>query len=142
MTAELIALAVVGVGYGLDRFGVLPQRRSTMYWRDRAESAEKAYVARDDEIIQLRQTRSLEPVIELVRDVAVQVAESARLNQETLGKLGAFNGTLRHIQEGMADTRSGLHDATEGLKLVTGLIAGALELPHQHHDPRPERPAA
>ena len=71
---------------------------------------------------QLELERTNEPVLELI-------AKVMELSQATLEKLASFNGSLKHIEASLGDTRDGLLTAAEGMKALTGTIAELHDLP-------------
>lgn len=124
MTPEFIALCIVGVVVGLDRFGVLDRfkKKSAVDAAGELAIAERTIERLREERNQARnerrrleQTRSLEPVLE-------QLSENAKLQAQVLDRLVHHNGSFRHMEESLSE----IH---EGLRLLTGFIAGLVELP-------------
>lgn len=117
MDATTIALLVAGLVFGLEKTGLLPMRRPSV-----ADANEElALASRTIERLtsernraagerdRLAKERSLEPILAAIHGVL-------ETQQQTLEKLANFNGSLRHVEEG-------LRDASEGMKALTGTIA-------------------
>lgn len=117
-----VALTGGVVFMALSQLGLLPERSTTSYWRDRAESAEVALASVSAANEQLRGERTNEPVLAVIASVLDRIEDSTRIQAETLERFVAFNGSLKHVEQG-------LRDATEGLKTVTGWIAELHDLP-------------
>lgn len=132
VNAAADAAIVVGlVVVGLDRFGLLDwikpksaaETAAELELADRTVKRLEAKVSqRDSELAELRLQRTNEPVLE-------RVAQVAEICAQTLSKLASFNGSLRHIEDGLGETRQGLHETVEAMKTLTGLIAELHDLP-------------
>lgn len=113
------ALLVVALVYGLDRFGYLPKRRTSS-----EAAAELDINARTidrlsvdlnharEQLLALEKTRSLEPVL-------TQLRQNAELQAQVLDRLVHHNGSFAHMERS-------LREISEGFKLMTGYIAGAV----------------
>lgn len=127
VTPEFFALCVVALVAGLDRFGLLDR------WKKKSAADAAAELAIAGETIRriraernqaievarkLEQTRSLEPVLE-------QLHANAELQAQVLDRLVHHNGSFAHMEEALSTMG-------EGLKLVTGFIAGVVDLPVKH----------
>jgi hypothetical protein len=142
--ATVIAIIIAAAILAFDRLGLL--ERFGLRKRSSTDAAAELSIA-EHTIARLRiernaarialqkleQTRSLEPVVELIATVA-------GICEQTLDKLGNFNGSLRHIEEGLAETREGLADTTEGIRTLVGLIAELHDLPVTQPGTRRRRP--
>jgi len=128
VSPDFVALCVIGAiilanNLGLlERLGVKPQAN--------AEAA--AEIAIKDQTIerlrternrareaatQLEATRSIEPVLE-------QLHANAALQKDVLDRLVHHNGSFAHMEASMKEL-------VESLKLLTGFIAGIVELPQK-----------
>lgn len=123
--AGSICIVLAAIATALDKFGLLPKRlgpadmqAEITFERTRGDKAEAELAAERTKTAQLERERSLEPVLQQLTAVADAVTASSESQQQTLEKLASFNGTLTYLEEG-------LRAATEGLKLVTGLVIGA-----------------
>jgi hypothetical protein len=116
------ALVIVAlISYVLRRFGILPMSPTEAASIARADRAEGELAKANQRIGELEQSKSLKPVLELLRD-------AAHANAQVLEKLAAFNGSLHRINVALAESQRGLHEATEAIKFVSGLVVGANEL--------------
>lgn len=116
-TATIVVAAAAVLA--LKQFGLLPELPSASFWRDRAETAETALKEMTEERDDLLATRTLEPILQMLETLAplLQLVQSvSETQQATLEKLASFNGSLRHVEDG-------LRDASEGMKALTGTIA-------------------
>jgi DNA-binding Xre family transcriptional regulator len=125
VTPEFVAAAVVAAIVMLDRYTTLLDR-----FKKKSASDAAAELAISEQTIsrlrdernkalraaqKLEQTRSLEPILE-------QLHANAELQASVLDRLIHHNGSFKHIEESLAEIR-------EGLRLMTGFIAGVVELP-------------
>jgi hypothetical protein len=115
----LIAFALLA--YLLRRLHILPMSPTEAASIARADRAENELAKANQRIGELEQSKSLKPVLELLRD-------AAHANAQVLEKLAAFNGSLHRINVALAESQRGLHEATEAIKFVSGLVVGANEL--------------
>lgn len=137
MTTVTAAVLVAGFAIlALRQLGWIPDPPSAAFWRERAETAEQALKAVTEERDDLVATRTLEPILqmlgptlELLKHVSETQQATMTMQQQTLEKLAQFNGSLGHVEDG-------LRDATDGMKVMTGLIAELHGLPV--HPPRKE----
>jgi hypothetical protein len=106
------ALAFVALLYALDRFGYLPKKKTP------ADSVAELEI-RDMKIERLEteiaEWKANKPLLELLK----QIAET---NSHVMDRLVHHNGSFKHMEES-------LREIGEGLKLITGFIAGVLEIP-------------
>lgn len=124
MSPDFFALVLVAAVYGLDRFGLL-DRWKTKSSADAAAELAIANRAIDrlrhernqarDHAGKLEATRSLEPVL-------AQLEANAQLQKDVLERLVHHNGSFAHME-------SSMKELVESLKLLTGFIAGVVELP-------------
>lgn len=132
MSTTIIAV-IVGVFVVLDRIGLLDRLKIT---RPSSSAAIDELAVSDRQVIRLRTElseakeradklaleRTNEPVLKLLERVLRLDERVAGICEQTLTKLSSFNGSLKHIEEGLAD-------ATEAMHAVTGLIAELHNLP-------------
>ena len=112
VSAVVVAAAIV---MGLQRLGWLPQGPTATASARRADEAEKELSAVLDELVALRATRSLEPIL-------AQLAMSAEIQSQILDRLVSFNGALKATNAGLEETREGLVAATEAIKFLAGAV--------------------
>lgn len=123
MNVILAVLLVAGMAVVVAKqLGLLPEPRSSSYWRERAENAESALATVEEERDDLLATRTMEPILQMLGPTLELVKHVSETQQATLEKLEHFNGSLKAVQRG-------LEEATEGMKLMSGLIASLHELP-------------
>lgn len=129
VSPEFIGLCVVAVVAALDRYGLLDRfkKKSAVDAAGELAIAERTIERLRDERNQARverqklaETRSLEPVLE-------QLNENAKLQAEVLDRLIHHNGSFKHMEESMGEIR-------EGLRILTGFIAGVAEIPMRQGD--------
>lgn len=134
VSPDVIAVAVVAGVVAIDRYTPLFDRFKPKTSADAAAELQiaehtiaRVRAERDAALSraeQLEQTRSLEPLIKLVGEVS----EAQRM---TLEKLSHFNGALTRQEASLEAARVGLEEATEGLRLVVGLLIGTAEVPQR-----------
>lgn len=135
MDPAAIGVLVVAVILALDKFGLLERYglivRSKSVGDFEAElkladrkllrlEAEKA--AAELKAQGLEQTRSIEPVLTLVSKVLDRIDASQHTQAETLDKLASFNGSLKHVEQGLRDT-------VGGMQALLGVIAELHDIP-------------
>ena len=111
MTEAIIAAVLVlgGIVKSAQMLGWISEGSTTKHFRDKLEAEQEITRELRAENITLRQTRSLEPVLE-------QLARNSEIQTQTLDKLTSLNGGLAKVEEGLAST-------VEALKSVAGMVA-------------------
>jgi hypothetical protein len=125
VSPDAVVAVVVGSVIALERYTPLLDRFKK---KSAADAAAELAIA-DQTIHRLRDERnqalevarelrgktSLEPVID-------QLAANAELQAQVLDRLIHHNGSFKHIEESLGEVR-------KGLQMLTGFIAGVVELP-------------
>lgn len=133
VTPEFVALVVVGIIVGLDRFGLLDRfkRRTAVDSVGELAIADRKIRRLESQVAEMR-AQKVELVEGALRPVLEQLGENARLQAQVLDRLVYHNGSFRHMERALGE----IH---EGLKMLTGFIAGIAELPTSSPPrPRPE----
>lgn len=129
MSPDAIALAAVAVLYLANALGLLERLGVRRTAADAAAELDIANRTIDrlrkernqehDRAQQLESTHSLTPVL-------AQLEAHATLQQQVLDRLVHHNGSFAHMEASMKEL-------VESLKLLTGFIAGIVELPPKPH---------
>lgn len=107
---------------------VIRDRRASIYKseRDAEREANQEYAQKiatlEEQVAELRKTRSFEPVLQSQQATLELLHMSAKAQQQTLDKLAEFNGSLRAVREG-------LETAAAGMQALTGTIAELHDIP-------------
>lgn len=139
MTSSIVtvaALAVAALVYALDRFNLLPKRRSS------ADAAGELLIAertasrlrseRDQERARadkLEATRSMEPILDRLDKTAELQAEAARQQAMVLERLSHHNGSFRHMEETWREVKGSLVDIHRSFETLTAFVATLQGLP-------------
>lgn len=121
-------LVITVSSYFLRRLGWIPTSPTEEAAIARADRAEKELEKAHHRLGELEQTRSLRPVLILLRD-------AAQAQAQVIEKLTAFNGSmaaqkqaLDETRESLQETREGLEAAVDSIKFVTGLVLSVADI--------------
>lgn len=125
VSPDAVVAVVVGSVIALERYTPLLDRFKRKSAADAAaelaiseQTIHRLRIERNQALATARELRgktSLEPVIE-------QLQTNAELQAQVLDRLIHHNGSFKHLEESLGEVR-------EGLRMLTGFIAGVVEIP-------------